>query len=72
MEADHEFDFSDQTRDLDFYQKVKLVNYIRKRTHNKKCFYCDQGCSTAELLTAHLYEAEHCKLPKRENFDQPE
>lgn len=69
MEADHDFDFVENTKQLDFYQKIKLVNYIRRQAHNKKCLYCDKSF---ENLIGHLTTEGHCKLPKLNTFDQPE
>ncbi|XP_044261374.1 zinc finger protein 277 [Tribolium madens] len=72
MEADHDFDFVDLTKNFDFYQKVKFVNYVRRQMHNNKCFYCDLSCKSSENLQEHLFEEQHCKIPDLKVFDQPE
>lgn len=72
MEADHEFDFAEITKNFDFYQKVKLVNYIRRQMHNNKCFYCDLSCKNIKNLQEHLFEEQHYKIPDLKVFDQPE
>ncbi|CAH0549502.1 unnamed protein product [Brassicogethes aeneus] len=69
MDGDHDFDFVEVTKSLDFYQKIKLVNYIRRQVHDKKCFFCDISCENVE---EHLREEKHCKIPSVRTFDQPE
>ncbi|KAJ8956399.1 hypothetical protein NQ318_015137 [Aromia moschata] len=72
MEADHDFDFVQSTQALDFYQKIKLVNYVRRQTHDNRCFFCDSQCEDAKRLERHLMEEMHCKMPELSVFDQPE
>lgn len=72
MDGDHDFDFLEQTEKLDFYQKIKLVNYIRKQLHENKCVFCDFSCEDASSLQKHLLEEKHCKIPELKVFDQPE
>ncbi|KAJ8953654.1 hypothetical protein NQ314_007261 [Rhamnusium bicolor] len=72
MEGDHEFDFVQLTQDMDFYQKIKLVNYIRRQTHRNKCAFCDLTCDNLDHLENHLAKAKHCRIPERKVFDQPE
>nr|CAH7728449.1 unnamed protein product [Callosobruchus chinensis] len=72
MDADHEFDFVLLTQDLDFYQKIKLVNYTRKQIHNNKCIYCDAPFKSFALLEEHMVAEKHYKLPTLKVFDQPE
>ena len=69
MKVDHDFDFEEITKDLDFYQKVKIVNYSRKQMYVKKCIFCD---IEFEKVVDHMKEKEHFKLPSREVWDQPE
>lgn len=72
MEADHEFDFVEITKDLDFYQKIKLINYIRKQIHSNKCLYCEEQFDGKKLLQYHLLTMQHYKIPEIKIFDQPE
>lgn len=72
MEVTHGFDFASSTKRLDFYQKVKLVNYIRRQVHNKRCIVCDLSLETMEELRDHMNKEDHYKLPDVKIFDQPE
>lgn len=70
MKKNHNFDFYGTTVALDFYQKIKLVNYIRKQIHNKQCIVCDLKCGHVEELLLHMEEEKHFSLPDLELFDQ--
>lgn len=69
MKEDHGFDFDLITRNYNFYQKVKIVNYARKQMHVRKCIFCD---GHFEQLTEHATRENHYKLPAKEIWDQPE
>lgn len=72
MSAEHHFDFVQLTEVLDYYQKIKLVNYIRKMVHNKKCPFCEKVFENVTELHGHMRDMEHCKVPEVTVFDQPE
>ncbi|XP_056648253.1 zinc finger protein 277 isoform X1 [Diorhabda sublineata] len=72
MEAEHGFSFTDVTKDLDFFQKVKLINYIRKQIHENRCSYCQLKFETFDDLEKHLTGENHYKIPHLKTFDQPE
>ncbi|XP_023245306.1 zinc finger protein 277 isoform X2 [Copidosoma floridanum] len=65
----HKFDFIDISAQFTFYQKVKMVNYIRKQVHANRCIYCD---TKAEDINLHMGNENHYKLPAIETWDQPE
>ncbi|XP_043278166.1 zinc finger protein 277 isoform X2 [Venturia canescens] len=69
MRNDHNFDFSMFTKDMNFYEKVKVVNYVRRQIYEKKCIYCEEE---TENLTAHMREREHEKLPSSGVWNRPE
>ncbi|KAM3965659.1 zinc finger protein 277 [Aphomia sociella] len=71
MSQKHEFSFTDITKGLNFYHKIKIVNYIRRQIHLKQCFSCDTKFDDARNLEKHLKETNHCVLEK-EKWDQPE
>ncbi|OXU26081.1 hypothetical protein TSAR_000197, partial [Trichomalopsis sarcophagae] len=69
MKSKHKFNFEDETKEFTFYQKVKIVNYIRKQIYINKCVYCDES---KEDLSIHMDQESHCKLPQKRIWDQPE
>ncbi|CAH0694743.1 unnamed protein product [Spodoptera exigua] len=71
MEKQHEFSFMKVTEGMDFYHKVKIVNYIRRQIHLKQCLSCDTKFDDAKNLEKHLKETKHWELCK-EKWDQPE
>ncbi|CAK1587159.1 unnamed protein product [Parnassius mnemosyne] len=71
MEHTHEFSFTSATMGLDFYHKVKIVNFIRRQIHLRQCLSCDTKFDDAKNLEKHLKETKHWTLHK-ERWDQPE
>ncbi|VVC95656.1 unnamed protein product, partial [Leptidea sinapis] len=71
MERKHEFFFAKATAGMDFYQKVKIVNYIRRQIHLKQCLSCDTKFDDRINLEKHIKETNHWVL-QRANWDQPE
>lgn len=72
MDTEHSFNFALLTNTMDFYQKVKLVNYIRKQIHNNKCVFCDESCESSNNLKIHFDREKHYKVPDVRVFDSPE
>ncbi|KAF5282854.1 hypothetical protein FQA39_LY17475 [Lamprigera yunnana] len=72
MSSCHKFNFYELCKHLDFYQKVKLVNYIRRQVHYLQCIYCDASFQNEVFLNEHMIKLQHCQLPEIKTFDQPE
>ncbi|KAH0539277.1 zinc finger protein 277 isoform X1 [Cotesia glomerata] len=60
MKDEHDFDFNKLTENLNFYEKIKLVNYFRKQVHEKKCVFCDQQ---SDDCLQHMKNQDHFKIP---------
>lgn len=71
MEQHHEFSFIKATEGMDFYHKVKIVNYIRRQIHMKQCLSCETKFDDSKNLEKHMKEKKHWVLCK-EKWDQPE
>ncbi|XP_045500614.1 zinc finger protein 277-like [Colias croceus] len=71
MERLHEFSFTKTTVGMDFYHKVKIVNYIRRQIHLKQCLSCDTKFDDRKNLEKHIKETNHWVL-RKEKWDQPE
>ncbi|RVE47337.1 hypothetical protein evm_008018 [Chilo suppressalis] len=71
MENQHEFSFAKVTEGLDFYHKIKIVNYIRRQIHLKQCFSCELKFDGVKNLEKHLKETKHWLISKT-SWDQPE
>lgn len=71
MEKQHEFPFSTLTSNIDFYHKIKIVNFIRRQIHLKQCLSCDTKFNDCKNLEKHMRDSKHLVLSK-ERWDQPE
>ncbi|ODM90821.1 putative zinc finger protein [Orchesella cincta] len=56
MKTEHHFDFLRITESFGFYEKVKLVNYIRRAVYQLSCLSCDERFQDQGLLLAHVSE----------------
>lgn len=55
---------------LNFYDRVKLVNYIRKCTFELRCFVCGSFHDSLKKLSDHLDESGHSKIiPEKTNVN---
>ncbi|XP_054427345.1 zinc finger protein 277 [Pteronotus mesoamericanus] len=75
MEDAHDFDLLKIKSELglSFYQQVKLVNFIRRQIHQRRCYGCHAEFATSAALRSHLGEAKHAALlPAAATWDQPE
>ncbi|XP_055597442.1 zinc finger protein 277 [Uranotaenia lowii] len=72
MIAEHSFDFDAQVIGLSFYQRVKVVNFIRRQMHVMKCVMCREDFSSRENLENHLKEQNHYGIGDQQLWDQPE
>ncbi|KAG8142907.1 hypothetical protein E2320_006096, partial [Naja naja] len=59
--------------DLNFYQQVKLMNFIRRKMHQCQCFKCEKKFQLKKELICHLEDNKHIAvLPDRSVWDQPQ
>jgi hypothetical protein len=58
MKTDHCFDFSGLSSKMSFYQKVKVVNFIRRNVHQNVCLYCEKKFFERTALLSHFNA--HC------------
>ena len=69
----HGFDFETHILSLEFYSRIKAINYIRRSIHQKKCHKCGQTSATCDDLLVHLDFSEHSKqIPDQNQYDSPE
>lgn len=63
MKDFHEFPFKELTDSMSFYERMKLVNYIRRQIYLKNCIFCDINFDTIENLQKHMAASRHFKIP---------
>ncbi|ALC41869.1 CG9890 [Drosophila busckii] len=72
MLESHMLDFDEATSALNFYQKIKVVNYARRQLCLLRCICCDLQFDEFELLAEHMAQEAHCRLGERASWDKPE
>ncbi|XP_031471511.1 zinc finger protein 277 [Phasianus colchicus] len=75
MQKSHGFDFHKIKSELglNFYQQVKLVNFIRREIHQCRCYSCQEKFQSKGGLISHMQETKHITfLPARSTWDQPQ
>ncbi|KAE8615851.1 hypothetical protein XENTR_v10008639 [Xenopus tropicalis] len=75
MKDSHQFDLLKIKLNLglNFYQQVKLVNFIRRQMHQCRCHGCQGKFQSMAELTVHLEKEGHFgTLPERSLWDQPQ
>ncbi|EDW00617.1 zinc finger protein 277 [Drosophila grimshawi] len=68
----HHLDFDAVTSSLNFYQKIKVVNFIRRQICLLRCICCDLQFDEFALLSDHMQQETHCSIGQRSNWDKPE
>eukprot|EP01134_Creolimax_fragrantissima_P001404 CFRG1404T1 len=65
MTVEHGFDYRalENQHNWDFYQRIKVVNYIRRQMHLHRCPTCDVEGGNADGLKHHMQTNEHYGLP---------
>uniref|UniRef100_A0ACD5WQ39 Uncharacterized protein n=1 Tax=Avena sativa TaxID=4498 RepID=A0ACD5WQ39_AVESA len=62
--SEHRFDFHKVVRELglDFYGCIKLINFVRSKVAENKCWSCGQAFASNSELCSHLHVAEGSQL----------
>jgi hypothetical protein len=69
----HKFDFDSIILKLDFYLRIKLINYIRRSIHEKRCHKCEKSFANCDDLIVHLDFSGHImEVPEKSQYDLPE
>ncbi|XP_030375472.1 zinc finger protein 277 [Scaptodrosophila lebanonensis] len=72
MVQSHRFDFDAATSALNFYQRVKVINYVRRQICMLRCVRCDLQFDDEELLSEHMAQEAHYSIAERSSWDKPE
>lgn len=72
MKVKHSFDFDALTKNQNFYDKLKMVNYIRRQTYFIRCIECNEEFPNNETLLAHMSTENHMKITNPTSWNQPE
>ena len=75
MNVVHGFNYAHlkKSLNLNFYQQIKLINFIRRQMHLLQCMNCDETFDNFEVLFHHMKSESHLKPPEeREEWDTPQ
>lgn len=72
IKEEHHVDFDRLTEKLSFYDRVKIVNFVRRQMHLLKCLTCGEQFTTTGDLQQHLRQQQHYGIGKREQWDLSE
>lgn len=72
MQSVHNFNMRREIENMDFYKRIKSINYIRKQIYHRKCSYCDELFKDVYDLRTHMNNEKHYKIPDEKIFNQPE
>lgn len=72
LKETHKFDFITYVGVMDFYQKVKLVNYIRNQVESNTCIVCEEKFVSNYELLKHMESVLHKELPSKDLWDRAE
>ncbi|XP_073974270.1 zinc finger protein 277 [Rhodnius prolixus] len=72
MKNQHSFNYEEHTLALDFYEQVKVVNYIRRQVYRNRCIICDGEFPARNELLKHMTTEKHMDMPQRSLWNQPE
>lgn len=69
---EHGIDFDKETENMTFYNRIKIVNFIRRKIYALQCVKCDERFQKYLDLQAHLKENNHYCLGDRKDWDLPQ
>lgn len=70
--SEHEVDFEQAIAALTFYERVKVVNYIRRQMYIFRCVTCNEECQNMVELQEHLKVKQHFGIGAKECWNKPE
>lgn len=70
--AAHGVDFDALVKELNFYQRIKVVNYVRRQTCLLRCVACDVRFESQDMLLDHMREEQHFGIGTKQQWDKPE
>lgn len=72
MKDEHGVDFDRATQSLSFYDRVKIVNFVRRQMHLLKCLTCGSQFKVIGELQKHLQDQQHYGIGERKQWDLAE
>lgn len=68
----HGIDFDQLTESMSFYDKVKIVNFVRRKMYTLECITCYERFKATSELYEHLKEKNHYSLGNEKDWNIPQ
>lgn len=72
MIENHNFNFGAAVASFNIYQKIKIVNYIRRQIITLKCISCNEQFPCKKELNDHSKQTKHFNVDDKTLWDKPE
>ncbi|XP_017466393.1 PREDICTED: zinc finger protein 277 [Rhagoletis zephyria] len=68
----HGVNFAAVLQGLNFYQRIKVVNYVRRQICFQRCVSCNLRCENQDTLLEHMVSEQHFGCGTKKQWDKPE
>lgn len=72
MKLEHGIDFDRETEKMPFYDRVKMVNFVRRKMYTKECITCNERFQSSSNLQDHLIQSSHYSLGNSKDWNLPQ
>lgn len=72
MKIDHMVNFEQESRKLSFYDRVKMVNFVRRAIYKMECIRCGSIWNNADQFQDHLKMNNHYSLGENKDWNYPQ
>lgn len=69
---EHGIDFDKETENMTFYDRIKIVNFIRRKIYALQCIKCNERFQKSLDLQAHMKENNHYCLGDVKDWNLPQ
>lgn len=72
MKTEHTVNFEQESRKLSFYDRVKMVNFVRRAMYKMECIKCGSVWTDAAQFQDHLKSNNHYSLGEQKDWNHPQ
>ncbi|XP_055305639.1 zinc finger protein 277 [Sitodiplosis mosellana] len=72
MNLEHGIDFDRETENMSFYDRVKMVNFVRRKMYTLECITCNERFPNSSDLQDHLKHNNHYSLGNNKDWNLPQ
>lgn len=64
MKKSHSFDLMQESAGRSFYERIRLINYIRNQILNVRCPQCSHQAANQDEVLQHMQDKSHFSVPR--------